>query len=243
MMELTATNDLTIGKITKAMLFHSGEPFATSTQIAKYFGVDHKNLLQKIRSFHSYDELISRLKIQPRNRTIRGKEYPFYEVDADAFSFICLSITGKKAEAFKLVFIEAFKKATAEAITVRVTAQANLANENFFALRQETKKGHRSYTDAVKILCEYAEQEKGSSYGRRCPYFKLMQGLVYKALSIKVSKSHKPARDSFSPEMLEAIEETEKYLAGLIMGYVELGAPYRDIYHFCKKDMKIRENE
>jgi hypothetical protein len=39
------TDTLTIEKITKAMLFHQGEPFATSLQIAKHFSIPHNDLL------------------------------------------------------------------------------------------------------------------------------------------------------------------------------------------------------
>ena len=138
---LIKNDDITIENITKAMLFHSGEPFATSTQIAKYFGVDHKNLLQKIREFHSFDELISQPKIQPRNRTIRGREYPYFELDADAFVFTCMSITGKKAEALKWAFIAAYKKATVEALTARITAEANKNNELWNETRTQGKIG------------------------------------------------------------------------------------------------------
>ena len=242
MFELT-TDQLEIKNIVKAMVFHSNEPYATSTQIAKYFRIDHKNLLQKIRSFHSYDELISRLKIQPRNRTRRGKEYPYYELDADAFTFTCLSFTGKKAESFKWFFIQAFKVATAEALTARVSAEANLANENYFRLRQDGKKEHRSYTDVVKILCEYAEEQRGGSYGGKCPYYRLFQSLVYKSIGIKISKSHKPSKDSLSPEALEQIENAEKFLENKILGYIDFMMPYRDIYSFCKKDLKRFEDE
>ena len=240
---MSTTNQLEIKNIVQAMVFHNNEPYATSTQIAKYFGIDHKNILQKIRSFHSYDELISRLKIQPRKRIIRGKEYPYFELDADAFTFTCLSITGKKAEKFKWLFIDAFKKATLEAITARVTAQANLANENFFKLRQNGKKEHRSYTDTIKILCEYAEEQRDGSYGGKCPYYKLFQSLVYKSIGIKVSKSHKPSKDSLSPETLEQIENVEKFLANKVLNYIDSGIPYRDIYSLCKKDLTRFKDE
>ena len=242
MHELTTTQ-LEIKNIVKAMVFHSSEPYATSTQIAKYFGVDHKNILQKIRSFHSYDELISRLKIQPRKRTIRGKEYPYFELDADAFTFTCLSITGKKAEKFKWVFIDAFKKATLEAITAKVSAQTNLANENFFKLRQEGKKEHSSYTDVIKKFCKYAEEYRGGSYNGKCPYYKLFQSLVYKSIGIKISKSYKPSKDSLSPEALEQIENVEKFLANKVLGYIDFMMPYRDIYSLCKNDLKRFEDE
>lgn len=239
----STTDKLTIENITKSMIFHSGEPFATSTQIAKYFGISHKNLLQKIRSFHSYDELISRLKIQPRDRMVRGKVYPYFELDADAFTFTCLSFTGKKAEAFKWSFIQAFKIATAEAITAKAKAEANLSNETYFALRQENKKLHHSFTDTVKTFCEYAEEQRGFSYGGKCPYYRLFQSLAYKSLGIKISRSHKPSKDSLSLETLEKIESTERFLANKIMGYIDFMMPYRDIYSFCKKDLKRFKDE
>jgi len=66
-------NELTIESITKSMLFHSGEPYVTTNQIAKYFGVNHKDLLRKIRSFHSFDDLISRRKITPQKKSLEGK--------------------------------------------------------------------------------------------------------------------------------------------------------------------------
>jgi len=239
----TVTDDLTIGNITKAMIFHSGEPFATSTQISRYFGIRHDNLLRKIESFYSFDQLIGSSKLRSQTRTIRGKEYPYYELDADAFAFTCLSLTGKKAEAFKWVFIEAFKKATLEAVTAKVSAQTNLANEKFFALREEGKKKHISFTDAIKALCQYAEEERGYSYDGKCPYFALFHKLVYKTLDIKVSKAHKPNRDTLSPDILEWIERLETYLVNEILGMVEFNIPYRSIYMNCKKSLKKKKDE
>ena len=154
-----------------------------------------------------------------------------------------MSITGKKAEKFKWLFIDAFKKATLEAITAKVTAQTNLANENFFKLRQNGKKEHRSYTDTIKMLCKYAEEQRGGSYGGKCPYYKLFQSLAYKSIGIKVSKGYKPSKDSLSPEVLEQIENTEKFLANKILGYIDFMMPYRDIYSLCKKDLKRFKDE
>ncbi len=90
---LIKNDDITIENITKAMLFHSGEPFATSTQIAKYFGMNHRDLLRKIRMFHSFKELISLRKIAQRIRVIKGREYPYFELNSDAFVFISFVIS------------------------------------------------------------------------------------------------------------------------------------------------------
>ncbi len=235
--------DAMIENITKAMIFHSGEPFATTNHIARVFGKKHTDVMEKIRSFKSYDEMLRVGKIRPLILKYRGQDYEALELDADAFTFTCLSFTGKKAESFKWSFIRAFKISTTEALTARVTAETNLANENFFRLRQDGKKEHRSYTDAVKMLCEYAEGQRGSSYGGKCPYYKHFQSLAYKSIGIKISKSYKPSKDSLSPEALEQIENAEKFLANKILGYIDFMMPYRDIYNLCKNDLKRFEDE
>lgn len=234
MKTIIKVEDLRIEKIIGAMLFHNGEPFATSNQIAKYFGVDHKNVLQKIRLFHSFDELVSQLKIQPRNRLVRGKEYPYYELDADAFTFTCMSFSGKTAEEFKWIIIKAFKKAAAEALTLRIRAQINLEYEDFHKLRSDGKETHKSYTDSIKALCEYAEKSRGSKYETQCPYFSLIQRLVYKALGIKESKGFKPARDAFSPQLLKKVEKLEKKFADDIFKLIYDEIHYKEIYQHLK---------
>lgn len=207
---------LTIEKITKAMLFHQGEPFATSTQIANMFGIRHDDLLRKIRSFHSFDKLVSLRKITERNRINRGREYPYFELDADAFSFTCLSITGKKAEAFKWIFIEAFKKATIEAISAKVAIQCNKANEVWIEARHDGKDTRKSLSDKIKDFCNYAEEQRGESYGKNCPYFKLITDAIYKHLGIESPKGGKAPRDTLSGDRIEAIERAEAVVIDLL---------------------------
>ena len=236
--EIVPLNDITIENITKAMLFHEGEPFATSTQIAKYFGVRHDNLLRKIESFHSFDDFIGSSKLRSQMRIIKGKEYPYFELDADAFTFTCMSFTGKKAESFKLSFIQAFKVATADALTRRVKAETNLALDSYFELRQKTKKGRKNFTDAIQRLCQYAEEQKGSKYSPICPYYKHFTSLAYKAIGVIPTKAHKPQRDALEPNALEHLEVVELYLANEIESLIDFGIPYRSIHALCKKSLK-----
>ncbi len=205
---LIKQNNLTIERITKAMLFHSGEPFATSTQIAKNFGIRHDDLLRKIRLFHSFEELISLRKITERKRTVRGKEYPYFELDADAFAFICLSITGKKAESFKWVFIEAFKKATLEAITAKVSISANQANQNWLEARQHGKDTRELLTQKIKEFCQYAEAQRGKQY-KQCPYFKHVTDAIYAFIGVEAPKGGQAPRNVYSGAVVEDIESAE----------------------------------
>ena len=108
-----------------------------------------------------------------------------------------------------------------------------MANEDFFALRAESKIAHRSYTDTVKEFCEYAEVERGARY-KKCPYFKHFQNIIYKALGISTNKAHKPRRDALSPRKLEQVIELEGDAKQLISAYMENGIHYKDIYSLVK---------
>lgn len=206
--KLVELSNLTIEHITKAMLFHQGEPFATSTQIAKHFGKPHDDLLKKIRAFRSFDNLISLGKISERNRTIKGREYVYYELDADAFAFTCMTIPGEKAEAFKWAFIEAYKKATTEAIAARACIKANDANKAWLEAREHGKDTRKALVDKIKEFCKYAEEQRGKPYDH-CPYYNLITDAIYEYLDIEVPKGTNTPRDVYSGDIVEIIESTE----------------------------------
>ncbi len=201
-------NNLTIEHITKAMLFHSGEPFATSTQISKYFGINHRDLLRKIRDFHSFEAMIGGGKLRSQFRVVKGRKYPYYELDADAFTFICMSITGEKSEEFKWGFIQAYKVATTEAISVRVASQTNKLNQKWLEAREHGKDTRNLLQDKIKEFCQYAELQRGRSY-KVCPYYKLVTDAIYAYLGVDVPKCGKSLRDVYSGDIVEAIETAE----------------------------------
>jgi len=230
-------DSLAIENISKAMLFHSGEPFATSAQIAKYFGIRHDNLISKIRTFHSFNDLIKSLKIKELKRMYRGNEYPYYELDADAFSFICLSITGKKAEAFKWVFIEAFKRATTEAISARVTIQANRTNEAWIEARDHGKNTRKLLTDKIKEFCQYAEQQRGKPYNM-CPYYKHVTDAIYAYIGVSIPKAGQSPRDVYSGDIVEAIEYAELEVIELLDEIMTSKGTRKDIKHHIASRLK-----
>ncbi|MDD2265777.1 Rha family transcriptional regulator [Sulfuricurvum sp.] len=223
------TDTLTIEKITKAMLFHDDEPFATSLKISQYFGIRHDDLLRKIRSFHSFDELIKLRKITELKRDYRGQKFPYFELDADAFAFTCLSITGKKAEVFKWAFIEAFKQATAEAISVKVAIQCNKANEAWIEARCDGKDTRRSLSDKIKDFCHYAEEQRGESYGKNCPYFKIITDAIYNHLDIEAPKGGKAPRDTLSGDRVEAIERAEAVVMDFLDEVMEMNSTRQNL--------------
>lgn len=230
-------DDITIESITKAMIFHSGEAFATTTQIAKYFGMRHDNLVAKIRAFYSFNDLIKSLKIKELKRTYRGNEYLYYELNADAFAFICLSITGKKAEAFKWVFIEAFKQAALEAITAKVSIEANKANEKWIEARDHGKDTRKLLTDKIKEFCLYSEQQRGSPY-KPCPYYKHITNAIYTYIGVPIPKAGKSPRDVYSGDIVEAIEAAELEVIDLLTEVMEAGENRKGIKQHITKRLK-----
>ncbi|MDM5264563.1 Rha family transcriptional regulator [Sulfurovum sp. XTW-4] len=226
-----------IEQIIKTMLFHHGEPYATSNQIAKYFDIRHDDLLRKIRLFHSFDELISLRKISERNRIVRGKEYPYFELDADAFSFTCLSITGKKAESFKWAFIQAFKQATSNAISARVAIETNKANTDWIAAREQGKSTRKLLQNKIKEFCLYAEKQRGRSYSS-CPYYKLITNAIYSCLGIDISKKGATPRDIYSGNIVEAIEHAELKVIELLDDIMVSKGTRKGIQHQIARKLK-----
>ena len=96
-----------------------GQIFCTSLDIARVFEKRHKHILELINEKFKNDEIknfcepnfrlsFKSLKIEG----FRGKQrkYPYYELTKDAFSFIAMGLTGKKADKFKIAFINAFNE-------------------------------------------------------------------------------------------------------------------------------------
>lgn len=241
MSALQSIEDVSIAKIAKAMLIHEGEPFSTSIQISKYFGISHKDLLKKIRDFGRFDDLISRRKISPSIYIKRGKEYPLFLLDADAFVFTCISINGAKAESFKWIFINAFKQVSAELLTFKVKAETNKANQDWMEKRSEIIEVRHALTDVIKEFCKHAQTQRGSQYPKqRCPYYFKFTNLVYNVLNISKPKGKQTVRDIYSGAMLEVIEYLEELLINLIRSHIEHDLDYHKAYSNIKEMINFK---
>ena len=83
----------------------NGQIFANTLDIAKVFGKEHKNVLAKIRSFSTR----AGLNFKPSSYIgDDNTNQPMYEMNRDGFAFLAMGFTGKKAEDWKLDFIDAF---------------------------------------------------------------------------------------------------------------------------------------
>ncbi|HEF8396452.1 TPA: Rha family transcriptional regulator [Campylobacter jejuni] len=93
--------------------------FCTSLDVAKVFGKQHKHILELIGEKFNNNEIKNfcepnfRLSFKTRKiEGFRGRErkYPYYQLTKDGFSFIAMGLTGRKADKFKIAFINAFNE-------------------------------------------------------------------------------------------------------------------------------------
>lgn len=85
-----------------------GQAVTTSLDLAAYFGKQHKNVIAKIETLECSIEFIElnfklNTYIDPIGRTL-----PCYQLTRDAFVFVAMGFTGRRAAEFKEAYIAAF---------------------------------------------------------------------------------------------------------------------------------------
>jgi Rha family phage regulatory protein len=90
--------------------------FATSRDVAAFFGKEHKHVLRDIEALISADASIASIfgPIEIATKVGFGTRMDrAYEMDRDGFSLLAMGFTGPKALKFKLAYIAAFNEALA----------------------------------------------------------------------------------------------------------------------------------
>lgn len=85
----------------------------TSLQVAEVFGKNHRDVLEAIQNKISsaensaqYDSMFAQGEYKDKS----GKRNKMYYMNRDGFTFIAFGFTGKKADEFKLKYIDAFNQ-------------------------------------------------------------------------------------------------------------------------------------
>lgn len=104
----------------------NGEPVASSREIAKRFGKEHKNVMQGIANLVA-ENSAAKSMFHPSTFENRGRQYPMYLMNRDGFSLLAMGFTGKEATAWKLKYIEAFNAMEKE-LTDQRRKQAEVSN-------------------------------------------------------------------------------------------------------------------
>jgi len=85
-------------------------PRTLSTDVAAYFGKNHKNVLRQIRQIMANcQKSFNGLNFEPVEiRDDKGELRPAYSMTKDGFTLLAMGFTGPKAIQFKITYIEAF---------------------------------------------------------------------------------------------------------------------------------------
>ena len=89
-----------------------GTPVTDSVKVARVFEKQHKNVMKSIRnSLGSAQNLANQKWFAETTYTdAQGKRQPMFLMNRDGFSLLTMSLTGEKAMAFKVAFIEQFNR-------------------------------------------------------------------------------------------------------------------------------------
>ena len=88
----------------------SGEPVASSRQVAENFGKEHKDTLESIRQILAAENSATKSMFYETRFENRGKQYPMYLMNRDGFTLLAMGFTGKAALEWKLKYIAAFNE-------------------------------------------------------------------------------------------------------------------------------------
>ncbi|MBD5789592.1 phage regulatory protein/antirepressor Ant [Lactobacillus salivarius] len=94
------------------VIMHNQQAVTTSLILANAFEKEHKNVIRAIET------KIGELKIEQSSKMFSKGEYtnsqnkrqPMYYLNRDGFTFIAMGFTGRKADEFKLKYIDAFNR-------------------------------------------------------------------------------------------------------------------------------------
>ena len=99
------------------VIMKNQQAVTTSLQIAEAFDKQHKHVMDKIKDKIDSAENSAQYQsmfAQGTYRDASGKINKLYYMNRDGFTFIAMGFTGKKADEFKLKYIEAFNQMESE---------------------------------------------------------------------------------------------------------------------------------
>ena len=88
----------------------NGEPVASSREVAKRFGKEHKHVLAAIRQILAAENSATKF-FHETAFEYRGQRFPEYLMNRDGFSLLAMGFTGKEAVQWKLKYIDDTKDA------------------------------------------------------------------------------------------------------------------------------------
>lgn len=153
----------------------NGEPVASSREVAKRFGKEHKHVLASIRQILVAENSATKF-FHEATFEYRGQQFPEYMMNRDGFSLLAMGFTGKEAVQWKLKYIEAFNQmekqladqqqerlSSHDALVQQAIRDVALARRNLSTARSNLEVYRIGREDARKLL-----SKAHSLYAERC---------------------------------------------------------------------------
>lgn len=152
----------------------NNQAMTNSLLVAEKFGKEHKHVLDAIREIvKGYAEFSADPMFEETTYVNKqnGQSYPLFIMTEEGFTLLAMGFTGKKAMAFKLEYIKAFKKMREYIVSQQ--QQPMSATELFYqsalALKEQEKRlnGVERLALEQKERLDKMEQEQASRATRR----------------------------------------------------------------------------
>ena len=201
------------------------EAVTDSLIIAESFGKKHSDVLEKIeRIISNSAEKSAQCFKKSYYKDASGKTNPKYYINRDGFTFLVMGFTGKKADAWKWKYIDAFN--SMEKIIREKSTSA------WIETRQQGKLTRKAETDVLKQLVEYAKKQ-GSGHAD-------MLYMTYSKLANKYAGVDK--RDNATVMQLNNLSLMEHIILNVIQNGITAGMYYKEIYKASKARLETMKD-
>lgn len=171
----------------------NGEPVASSREVAKRFGKEHKHVLAAIRQILAAENSATKF-FHETAFEYRGQRFPEYLMNRDGFALLAMGFTGKEAVTWKLKYIEAFnqmeKQLAAQHKDQQHIEQLEATNERLTAAIKTVSTAKEQLAEVIDTRNDMLKQrddfkvtflEWKSLYGGACDRVRRADDLVQRA--------------------------------------------------------------
>lgn len=223
-----------------SILTVDGKPMVSSLEIAKKFGKRHKNVLRDIDNLkRDGNPDFNGLNFEPVNYLDKkGETRKMFNLTKDGFMLLAMGLTGEKATALKIAFIDQFN------LMERMLREHYLADTDKPALwnrtRFEGKQARRTLTDVIKEqLIPLAISQGSKNFDKLyAVYSKMFNNIVIDTPDFLIPKGE-TARNYLLVSDLGVVRKLEYLIADLISTEVERGTFYKEIFQICKRKLEL----
>lgn len=208
----------------------SDNVFADSLTIALKFEKQHKDVIRKIEKLTNQDKKFGVKVRQSFYKDEYGRKQKMYQMDRDAFVFLCTKFTGKKVQEWQWQFIEAFN-----------TMEAMLREKNSHEWQIARQKGIQIRKGLGDTLSQFVEYAKKQGSTKATFYYSNVTRETYKALHFIAGREKIPStfRDTLNNFDLASLQMAEYVAQGALHEGMIKQMYYKDIYQLVKEKVLI----